>query len=674
MIFSRLSFLVGLVGAAALSAAEPLPSLSFSVDLMDRTADPRTDFRKFAYGTWEAKTEIPADKSRWGGFDMLGQNNWVRIRGLLEDAAAKPGPEGSHRRKVGDFFATGMDTAAINAAGIKPIQGELDRIAAIKSVDDLIRHVADAHLHIGAPLFGGSIYADQKDNTVIRFYLSQGGMSLPTRDYYFDEKHAKARAGFLTHVATMLKLAGADEAQAKADAEVVLGLETKLAESAKTPTELRDPIANYNKMTVAEAAKSMPGLPLELYLRETLVPASETEIIVRQPKFFTRVGELLKGEPLDQWKVYLRYHMLRSASPYISAPFEDESFRFFSKELNGVPEAEPRWQRVARRMDSQIGFAVSELYIEKYFPPTVKAKLDEMVKLMREVLEDRIKGLEWMTAPTKEKALAKLASYRVMVGQPPQWRDYSSLKVSRESYYANVRAAAEYETKRQLAKFGKPFDRDEWLGLPHTVNAYNQPSANQLVFLAGILQAPFFDPAMDDAVNFGAICAVIGHEITHGFDDKGRLYDAKGNLADWWTKEDAAAFTERAQKLVDQFNSYHALPGVAINGCLTLGENIADLGGTSIAYEALQRSLRGKERTLIDGFTPEQRFFLSWTQSWRTKTREERLKTLVQTDVHAPGQFRAIGPLVNMPEFFAAFNIKEGDAMWRAPELRAKIW
>ncbi len=658
----------------AAPAADEIVPLSFNVDLMDRTVDPRTDFAKFAWGGWAARAEIPADKSRWSAFESLGQNNWLRIRGLLEDTAANPGAPGTHRHKVGMFFASAMDTAAIDAAGLKPVQPDLERIAAIKSVDDIIRHVADAHVHVGTPLFGGFIYADLKDNSAIRFYLSQGGLSLPTRDFCFDEQHAKAREGVVEHVAKLLALAGTPAEQAKKDAATVMALETKLAEVSKAPTELRDPLANYTKLSVADAAAGMPGFPLELYLRAALVPASEKEIIVQQPKFFARVGELLKSEPLETWRTYLRYHAIQDAAVFLAAPFEAEVFRFFSKELNGTPQPEPRWQRVAKRMDPQIGYAVAELYVAKYFPPTVKARLDEKVALMKEVLRDRIKGLDWMTEPTKAKALEKLASYRVMVGAPPKWRDYSGLSITRDSYYANVRAAAEFETRRQLAKFGKPFDRDEWLRTPHEVNAYNQPSANQLVFLAGILQPPYFDPTMDDAVNFGAICAVIGHEITHGFDDKGRLYDAKGNLAEWWTKEDSAAFKERAQKLVEQFNGYFALPGIAINGQLTLGENIADLGGVSIAYEALQRSLRGKERKLIDGFTPEQRFFISWAQVWRTKTREDRMKTLLQTDVHSPGEFRTFGPLVNLPEFFAAFGIKEGDKMWRPPEARAKIW
>ena len=668
------SLALGVANIGALRAADEMIPLSFNVELMDKSVDPRVDFAKYAWGAWAARTEIPADKSRWGAGDMLGQNNWTRIRGLLEDTAANPGAAGTHRQKVGDFFASAMDTKAIDAAGLKPLQPELDRIEAIKNVDDLVRSVAEAHVRVGSPLFNGSVYADLKDNTVIRFYLSQGGLSLPTRDYYFDEKHAKARSGFLEHVAKMLALAGAEAAAAKQQAEIVLALETRLAEVSKTPTELRDPLANYHKFTVDEAAAGMAGFPLPLYLHEALVPANQRELIVQQPRFFARVGELLKSEPLETWKIYLRYHALKDAAIYLATPFEEEQFRFFSKELNGVPQPEPRWQRVAKRLDPQIGYAISELYVAKYFPPNVKARLDAMLALMKEVLRDRIKGLEWMSEPTKRKALEKLGTFRVMVGAPPKWRDYSALKISRGNYYANVRAAAEFETRRQIAKFGKPFDRDEWLLTPHQVNAYNQPSANQLVFLAGILQPPYFDAAMDDAVNFGGICAVIGHEITHGFDDKGRLYDAKGNLAEWWTKDDAAAFTERAQKLVQQYNRYFALPGLAINGQLTLGENIADLGGVSIAYEALERSLRGTERKPIDGFTPEQRFFLSWAQVWRTRTREDRLKTLLQTDVHSPGEFRAFAPLVNLPQFFEAFGIKDGDPMWRAPELRAKIW
>jgi len=657
----------------ARAAVVQATDLKFSVDHMDRTVAPGADFSKYAWGAWAAHTAIPSDKARWGSGDMLGENNWARIRAILEEAAAHPGAPGSTSQKVGDFYAAAMDTAAIDAAGLKPLQPTLDRIAAIQNVDDLIATVADAQLHIGGPLFGGFIYADLKDNSKIRYYLAQGGLSLPTRDYYFDEQYAKFRDAFVVHIAKMFELAGETPEAAKTAAATVYAVEKSLAEVSKPLTELRNPLANYTKMTRAEAAAAMPGFPLERYLKLALIPDSETEIIVMQPKFFAALGTMLEPRLADL-KTYLRYHALKDAAPFLSAPFEEESFRFFSKELNGTPQPEPRWQRVAKRMDGGMGYAVAELYVARYFPPAVKARLDAMIGLMREVLHDRIQNLDWMSAETKTKALEKLANYRVLVGAPPQWRDYSGLTVTRGDSYANFSAAAFFETKRQLAKFGQPFDRDEFLASPHQVNAYNQPSANQLVFLAGILQPPYFDPEMDDAVNFGAICAVIGHEITHGFDDQGRLYAGSGNLADWWTQKDADEFKARAQKLVEQYGKYEPLPGLKVNGQLTLGENIADLGGISIAYEALQRSLVGKERNLIDGFTPEQRFFLSWAQVWKTKTRDDRMKFYLQADVHSPGEIRAFAPLLNFQPFYDAFGIKETDPIWMKPELRAKIW
>ncbi|HVT71697.1 MAG TPA: M13 family metallopeptidase [Lacunisphaera sp.] len=658
-----------------LPAAEEMLPLGFTVDLMDRTADPRADFSKYAWGGWASRTEIPADKSRWGVSEGLAENNWRRIHGLLEDAAAHPGAPGSNSQKVGDFYAAAMDTAAIEAAGLRPLEPELKEIDAIANLADLAKYVADAQLHVGSPLFGTFIYADQKKNDTVILYLGQGGLSLPTRDYYLDDKYAKFRTGLATHIANMLKLAGADEAAAQRDAATILALETALAKVSKSTAELRDPIANYHKMTVDEAAKLTGVFPLKTYLTAAEFPATEQEIVVQQPEFFAGMAKLLESEPLAAWKAYLRWQAINASAAFLSTPFEQENFRFFGTELNGTPQQEPRWQRVARGMDGQLGFAVGELYVAKYFPPEVKARLEGMINNILAILHDRIEHLDWMTDATRQKALAKLATFHVIVGYPEKWRDYSALAVDRHAgYYENIRRAANFEAHRQLAKFGHPFDKTEWLRTPQQVNAYNQPSANQLVFLAGILQPPYFDPTMDDAVNYGAICAVIGHEITHGFDDKGRLFDASGNLADWWTPADADAFKARAQKLVAQYDAYEVLPGLHVKGDQTLGENIADLGGISMAYEALERSLQGRERKLIDGLTPEQRLFISWAQVWRTKTREDALKRQVTSDVHSPGQVRAYGPLVNLPEFFATFGIKEGDPMWRKPEDRAKIW
>ena len=665
---------LGLLALTSLRATDTMIPLAFTPENMDRTADPRVDFSKYAWGGWAAKTEIPADKSRWGTGDMLGQNNWQRIRGILEEAAANPGAPGSKTQKIGDFYASAMDEAAIEAAGMKPLAPRLAKIAAIGNLTDLGLYLADAHTHGVGGLFFTYPYADQKDNNVMILIAGQGGLSLPTKDYYLDAKYAKFLPQYTEHIAAMFKLAGDSPEAAAADAATVLRLETELAKISKSITELRDPLANYNKLSIDDAAALFPAFPFKGYLAAAGVPESEKTMNVGQPKFFEGLNQLLTAEPLAAWKTYLRWHAITDASPYLSKAFAEENFRFFGTVLNGTPAQEPRWQRAAKVIDGNIGFAVGEIYVAKYFPPEVKAKLEEMIQNMRDVLHDRITGLDWMTEPTKKKALEKLNTFRVVVGYPPSWRDYSALTIVRDNYYANIEASARFESKRQLAKFGKPFDKTEWLRTPQQVNAYYQPSAGQLVFLAGILQPPYFDPSMDDAVNYGAIVAVIGHEISHGFDDKGRLYDAQGNLADWWTKEDADAFDARAQKLVTQFDAYEVLPGLKVNGKQTLGENIGDLGGISIAYEAFQRSLKNKRVGLIDGLTPDQRFFLSWAQVWRTKYREDALRRYIASDVHSPGTIRAFGPLVNMPEFFDAFGIKEGDPMWRKPEDRAKIW
>lgn len=655
-------------------ASEEMIPVAFTTRWMDTSVDPRVDFNAYANGGWMKLTEIPADKSRWGAFDELGENNWRRIRGILESTASRKWSPGSVEQKVGDFYASAMDEAAVNRAGLEPLREELARIDAISDADGFARYVAHAHSHLGAPLFDAYVYADQKQNDQVIYILSQGGLSLPTRDYYFDEKYAKFLPQFTEHVAKMLALAGAPEDAARAGAETVLQLEKGLAEVSKTVAELRDPIANYNKMTFEEAGALMPGFPFRTYLREAGIPQSEKQLDVEQPKFFAGMGALIASRPLSEWKIYLRWKALHAAAPYLSDAFSEESFRFYGTVLNGTPQQEPRWQRAARVLDSQIGFAVSRIYVDKYFPPEVKSRLEAMIVNMRGVLHDRIAALDWMSEATRQKALEKLANFHVVVGYPEKWRDYSALEVSRGSYFRNVVNASAFEYRRQLAKFGKPFDKTEWLRTPQQVNAYYQASAGQLVFLAGILQPPYFDSTKDDAVNYGAICAVIGHEISHGFDDKGRLYDAHGNLADWWTAEDAEKFKARSQKLVEQFNGYEALPGLHVNGEQTLGENIGDLGGVSIAFEALERSLAGKPRKLIDGLTPEQRFFVAWAQVWRTKFREDALRRLVAADVHSPGPFRAVGPLVNLQAFCDAFGIREGDPMWRKPEDRTKIW
>ena len=661
------------------AADQPVPAKPvaprFSVANMDPTVDPRVDFAAYAFGNWQKNNPVPADKSRWGAFNELDQYNQTALKGILETSAAHSHEPGSVEQKVGDFYTAAMDTKAIDAAGLKPLATDLAQIAAISTPADLARTVAALHNEGVTAFFRVYADADEKKSDTNALYARQGGLSLPSRDYYFEAQFEKFRTGFVEHVAKIFVLAGDAPDAAAAGAKTVFGVEKALAAGSKTPVELRDQLANYNKIPTAQLAAIVPNFPLDLYLGERGItgPAS-AEIIVGQPKFFAALQEQLAARPLDDFKVYLRYQLLRANGPYLAAPFEAEDFRFFSTVLKGTPAMEPRWQRVSQIEDGKIGEALGQLYVAEYYPPEAQARMEAMIKNITAVMHDRLQQVDWMTAATRQKALAKFDRFYAKVGHPVKWRDYSSVTIQPEGYLANVRAATEFEVRRRLAQLGQPVDKTEWGMTPPTVNAYFDPTANNINFPAGILQPPFFDFSLDDAVNYGGIGAVIGHEITHGFDDQGRHYDGDGNLAEWWTPEDAAQFKVRAQKVVDQYNSYEALPGLHVKGELTLGENIADLGGVTLAYEALERSLAGKERKLIDGLTPEQRFFIAWAQVWRTNIRDDAQRQRVATDPHSPGRFRAIGPLVNFQPFYDAFGIKEGDPMWRKPEDRAKIW
>ena len=642
---------------------------------MDTSADPRADFARYAFGAWQKSNPIPADKARWGSFNELEQFNQLALRGILEAAAARAHKPGSVEQKVGDFFKSAMNTAAIDAAGSKPVEADLARVAAIASTADLARALAALHDRGVGGLFRVRVEADEKNSEVNALYANQGGLSLPSKGHYFDAQFEKFRVAFVEHAAKMLALAGDTPEAAATGAKTVFEVEKALAANAKTPAELRDSLANYNKMPTAALAGKVAVFPFARYLADRgIAGPAAADIIVGQPKFFEGLQAQLAARPLADWKIYLRYHVLRAAAPYLAAPFEAENFRFYGTVMRGTPEMEPRWQRATRVIDGTIGEALGQLYVARYYPPEARARMDEMIRNITAVMRDRLQKLEWMTEPTRRKALAKFERFFAKIGYPAKWRDYSSVGIRPGAYLANVRAATEFEVKRRLAMLGRPVDKAEWRMSPPTVNAYFDPTANNINFPAGILQPPFFDFSLDDAVNYGGIGAVIGHEITHGFDDQGRHFDAEGNLADWWTPEDAARFQDRAKKVVEQFGGYEALPGVKVNGELTLGENIADLGGVSLAYEALERSLAGKERKLIDGLTPEQRFFLSWAQVWRTNIRETELRQRLAVDPHSPGIFRAIGPLVNLEPFYDAFGIKEGDPMWRKPEDRSKIW
>jgi putative endopeptidase len=688
-----IALVVGLSGFTAL-AAEPTatpgtpPAVPrFSIDHMDRSVEPGKDFYRFAAGNWVKNNPVPPDKSRWASFSELAERNWFLIHEILEAAKTNTAlPPHSPAREVGDFFASAMDTNRIEQLGFQPIAGDLKRIDQVASTKELFALLANFHERGIGGIFGGGYGPDAKNSSIYAFHLHQGGLSLPDRDYYLRESFAETREKYREHVTKMFTLLSEKPDAAAAHAATVLELETALAKVSRTRVELRDPDKNYNKFATAELIATNPIIPWTVYLTESgLSPApSATEknlvplpyAIVGQPEFFGAVDKLLNERPLSDWKVYLRWHLLHNSAPFLQRAVEEENFAFFGRVLSGQPEQEPRWKRSAKVIDGSIGEALGQLYVEKYFPPEAKVRMNELVENLKAVFRNHLQKVDWMTEPTRAKALAKFARFTQKIGCPDKFRDYSSVEIRRDDYLGNVRRAALFEENREKVRLGKAVDKTEWHMTPETVNAYFNPLQNEIVFPAGILQPPFFDVTMDDAVNYGGIGAVIGHEITHGYDDQGRKYDADGNLNDWWTDADAKAFEARAQKVVDEYNAFEPLPGLNVNGKLTLGENLADLGGVTIAYDALHRALAKdpSKRKKIDGFTPEQRFFISFAQIWRTNIREAEQRRLITVDPHSPGQFRAVGPLVNLQLFYDAFGIKSGEPMLRPQDQRAKIW
>jgi putative endopeptidase len=658
----------------------------FSTNHMDRSASPREDFYHFAAGNWVKNNPVPPDKSRWASFTELAERNWFLIHGILDEVSVdKSSPVRSPRRQVGDFFASAMDTNRIEQLGFKPIESDLKRIDQIGSTKELFTLLADFHESGIGGIFGSGYGPDAKNSSIYAYHLHQGGLSLPDRDYYLKDNFSDVREKYREHLAKMFTLLGEKSSDATNDAATVLNLETELAKVSRTRVELRDPDKNYNKFTTAEIVTTNSVIPWTSYWTESglsIEPSPKKDVvhlsygIVGQPEFFSAVDKLLHERPIADWKIYLRWHLLHNSAPFLHHAVDEENFAFFGKVLSGQEEQEPRWKRASRVIDGSIGEALGQLYVEKYFPPEAKARMNELVENLKVVFREHLQKVDWMTEPTRKKALVKFERFTQKIGYPEKFRDYSSIEIRRDDYLGNVRRAAAFEDHRERVRLGKAVDKTEWHMTPETVNAYFNPLQNEIVFPAGILQPPFFDLTMDDAVNYGGIGAVIGHEITHGYDDQGRKYDADGNLNDWWTEADGKAFEARAQKVVDEYNAFEPLPDLHVNGKLTLGENIADLGGVTIAYDALQRALAKDppKRKEIDGFTPEQRFFISFAQIWRTNIRDAEQKRLVTVDPHSPGRFRAIGPLINLQLFDDAFGIKQGDAMWRPPEERAKIW
>jgi predicted metalloendopeptidase len=580
--------------------------------------------------------------------------------------------------KVYDYYAIDMDEKTIETLKTKPLADELKRIEAMKDRQDVLREIAHLHTIGVEAFFNFGSGQDDKDSTREIAQAVQGGLGLPDRDYYTktDDASKKLRDQYADHVAKMLKLLGEPADKAANEAKSILALETKLAEASRTPVELRDPQKNYNKMTQSDLQALTPNWNWADYFKEIKL-TEPGDINVHQPDFFKAADALFTSASLDDWKTYLRWHLINDTAGDLSKDFVDENFNFNDATLSGTKQIKPRWKRVVLSTDGALGEALGKLYVADYFPPEAKARALELINNLKATLADRIKTLEWMDEATKQEALKKLAAFTVKIGYPDKWRDYSLLRIDRGPFVLNSIRASNFEVNRDLKKIGEPVDRAEWGVTPPTVNAYYSPQMNEIIFPAGILQPPFFYAKADDAINYGGIGAVIGHEMTHGFDDQGRQYDPVGNLRDWWTPESAAKFKERSQAIITQYNEYEPLPGLHVNGELTQGENVADLGGVKLAYAALQKALEKNPQARdqkIDGFTPEQRFFLSFATIWKSKQRDEDLKLRLNTDPHSPARYRVDGPLSNLPEFQKAFDIPDGSPMVRAADKRVNIW
>jgi predicted metalloendopeptidase len=655
----HVSFAALLAATVGLSAEPARPIVGVDRAYIDTAVSPCKDFYGFACGAYD-KVPIPGEYSSFGVNQEINERSYLILKNILETSARTGGPRGSVAQRVGDFYAAGMDEAAIEKAGLKPLQSWLDEITAIKTQVEIVTtvgHLQAAGLDAG---FGFGVQIDDKDTTAMIAGFAQGGLGLPERDYYFrtGENPEEIRRAYVAHVAKTLELAGDTPAAAKIAADAIMALETKLAKASRTLVERRDPEKNYNKFERSALAKLAPDLDWEEFLRQVRFPAAEKTVLVGQPEFFTAFGGLLKSEPLASWRAYLRWHLLHQTANYLGHAFVDERFAFYGKKLSGATELRPRWKRVMMAADVAIGEDLGQLYVQTTFSPAAKARALEMVKYHLEAMRGRIRAAEWMSEATKAQAYKKIDTMRSKVGYPDVWRDYSKLILTRESYVGNFIAGAAFEFQRQLAKLGKPVDRNEWLMTPQTNNAYYEPTLNEMCFPAGILQPPFFDEKADDATNYGALASTIGHELTHGFDDQGRQYDWQGNLKNWWTEDDAKKFTERAEIVAKQYDAFEPVPGVHINGHQTLGENIADVGGLRVSYEALKLATAGRKLEPADGFTPDQRFFIAFAQGWRTNQRPEQLRLSVTSDVHSPVRWRVIGPVANFPEFRAAFGCK----------------
>ena len=642
---------------------------------MDLTVSPKENFYQYANGGWIKSNPLPSDRSRFGSFDALSDRNEKQIKEIFAELSAQKNEAGSVAQKIGDFYAIGMDSIKLNEDGINPLNPEFKNIEAIASKADLNTYISYLHNTGIGGLFNLFGMADSKNSEQVVSYLWQGGLGMPDRDYYTDDtpRADELRAAYIMHVKNMFMIMNDDEQTAQANAETVMQMETRLAKASMTRLDMRTPSNYYNKTDLKGLEQMASSYDWKMYFDQAGL-GDPGIIIVGQPSFYKEMSSMLDEVSINNWKTYFRWHLIHEAAPYLSDNVVNENFDFFGKTLRGTPQLRPRWKRVQGTVDNALSEAIGQIYVQKYFPEASKKRMIDLVENLRFALGQRIDGLTWMSETTKAKAHEKLAAINVKIGYPDKWRDYDDLAIEKDSYVMNVLRSGKFETEYNRNKINKPVDKSEWGMPPQMVNAYYNPSMNEIVFPAGILQPPFFFKDGDDAVNYGAIGVVIGHETTHGFDDKGSLYDKTGNLNNWWTEEDTERFNERTQVLVNQFNSFVVLGDVHANGELSLGENIADLGGLNIAFTAFKKATEGKDLPKIDGFTPEQRFFIAYSHVWAQNVREAEMLRLTKEDVHSLGEFRVNGPLPNIQAFYDAFDVKEGDAMFLPVSDRAIIW
>ncbi|HLA55817.1 MAG TPA: M13 family metallopeptidase [Flavobacterium sp.] len=670
-----------LAGIMPIQAQEIPKKPGINMSMMDNNIKPQNDFFRFVNGTWYDKTEIPADKTRWGSFDELRQKTDKDALDILKDAAANPKYNSStDQGKAVNYYKSIMDTVARNKQGTTPIKPYLAKIDAIKNVKDLQTLMTEMEPYGGIGFFGVGVDADEKDSNKNIVRVGLGSLGLPDKDYYTSEDadSKEKRAKYVLHVTRMLQYLGDSPAVAKVNAEKILAFETELSKPRLDRVERRDSRKSYNPMSIADLQKLMPAINWNQYLSGVGMPKLDT-VIVSQPKYMAALQSLLTQNKVDDWKAYMRWTLLNRASGRLSTDIETANWEFYGKTLTGAIKQRPREERALQNVNGSIGEALGKLYVDQKFPAEAKAKAEKMIRNVIRAYETRINKLTWMSPETKKSAIEKLHKVTIKIGYPDKWKDYSALVMKSPteggSFYDNSKNTAAWNYKKDLEKLGKPVDKTEWGMSPQTVNAYYNPSYNEIVFPAAILQPPFYDYKADEAVNYGGIGAVIGHEISHGFDDSGARYNADGNLVDWWTAEDLKQFSALGAALADQYSALEPLPGTHVDGKFTLGENIGDLGGVNSAYDGLQLYLKENGSPgLIDGFTPEQRFFISWTTIWRSKMRDEAIKSQVKTDPHSPGMYRAYIPLQNVDAFYQAFDIKKGDGMYVEPAKRVKIW